>query len=151
VTEHGVPVVTSPRLGHQTLSRRITAVYGVIAVFFVHGMLFASWVAHIPQVKAHLDIGLGLLGVALLGAPIGSILAMSAAGYMVPRLGSRRVLRTGMIGYCLAGALLGVAGDGNRRGAQRGWWCPTPAARGPRGGGVVVATASLGERQRGRR
>jgi MFS family permease len=104
-----VPVVTSPRLGLQALTKRTTAVHGVIAVFFVHGMLFASWVAHIPQVRAHLGIGLGLLGVALLGAPIGSILAMSAAGYLVPRLGSRPVLRTGMIGYCLAGALLGVA------------------------------------------
>ena len=80
-------------------------------MFFVHGMLFASWVAHIPQVKAHLGVGLGLLGVALLGAPTGSILAMSAAGYLVPRMGSRRVLRIGMIGYCLAGALLGVARD----------------------------------------
>jgi MFS family permease len=107
----GLLVVTSARLGHQALSRRITPVYGVTAVFFVHGMLIASWVAHIPQVKAHLGIGLGLLGVALLGAPIGSILAMSAAGYMVSRLGSRSVLRTGMIGYCLAGALLGVADD----------------------------------------
>lgn len=103
-------MVTSPRLAHQALTRRITAVDGVIAVFFVHGMLFASWVAHIPQVKAHLGIGLGLLGVALLGAPMGSILAMSATGYVIPRLGSRRLLRTGMIGYCLAGALLGVAG-----------------------------------------
>ncbi len=111
MTDHSVPVVTSPRQGHQTLTRRITTVYGVTAAFFVHGMLFASWVAHIPQMKAHLGIGLGPLGVALLGAPIGSILAMSAAGYLVPRLGSRRLLRTGMIGYCLAGALLGVAGD----------------------------------------
>ena len=67
MTEQGVPVVTSPRLGHQALTRRITAVYGVTAVFFVHGMLFASWVAHIPQVKAQLGIGLGLLGVALVG------------------------------------------------------------------------------------
>ena len=93
------------------MTKRTTAVHGVIAVFFVHGMLFASWVAHIPQVRAHLDIGLGRLGVALLGAPIGSILAMSAAGYLVPRLGSRRVLRAGMVGYCLAGPLLGVAGS----------------------------------------
>jgi MFS family permease len=97
--------------GPEPLRRRITAAHGVTAVFFVHGMLFASWVAHIPQVKVHLGIGLGLLGVALLGAPIGSILAMTAAGYLVPRLGSRRVLRSGIIGYCLAGALLGVAGN----------------------------------------
>ena len=111
MTDHAVSVVTSPGLGLQPLTKRTTAVHGVIAVFFVHGMLFASWVAHIPQVRAHLGIGLGLLGVALLGAPIGSILAMSAAGYLVPRLGSRRVLRTGMVGYCLAGSLLGVAGS----------------------------------------
>jgi MFS family permease len=111
VTEQDVQLVASPRRGHKTLRRRVTAVNGVTAVFFVHGMLLTSWVAHIPQVKAHLGIGLGLLGVALLGAPIGSILAMSAAGYLVPRLGSRRVLRTGMIGYCLAGALLGMAAD----------------------------------------
>ncbi len=111
MTDHPVSVVTSRGLGLQRVTKRTTAVHGVIAVFFVHGMLFASWVAHIPQVRAHLGIGLGLLGVALLGAPVGSILAMTAAGYLVPRLGSRRVLRTGMVGYCLAGSLLGVAGS----------------------------------------
>ena len=111
MTDHAVSVVTSVGLGLEAVTRRTTAVHGVIAVFFVHGMLFASWVAHIPQVRAHLGIGLGLLGVALLGAPIGSILAMSAAGYLVPRLGSRRVLRICMVGYCLAGSLLGVAGS----------------------------------------
>jgi MFS family permease len=100
-----------PRLGVAAGTGRITAASGVTAVFFVHGLLFASWVAHIPQVKAQLGIGLGLLGVALLGAPIGSILATAAAGYLVPHLGSRRVLRTGMIGYCLVGALLGEAGS----------------------------------------
>ena len=98
---------------HRTSAKRTrtTAVRGVAAVFFAHGLLFASWVAHIPHVKAHLGIDLGLLGVALLGAPIGSILAMTAAGWLVPRLGSRRVLRIGMIGYCLAGSLLGLAGS----------------------------------------
>ena len=32
------------------------------AVFFVHGLLFASWAAHIPHVKAHLHLGNGALG-----------------------------------------------------------------------------------------
>jgi hypothetical protein len=85
-----------------------SAVSAVIGVFFVHGLLFASWTAHIPQVKARLGIGVGLLGVALLAAPIGAIVAMSASAYLVPLFGSRRVVRTAMIGYCLAGALLGV-------------------------------------------
>lgn len=90
-------------------SGRTTPVLGVTSVFFTHGLLFASWVAHIPRVEAHLRIDLGQLGIALLGAPVGSILAMAGAGWLVPRLGSRRVLRVGMVGYCLAGALLGLA------------------------------------------
>ena len=94
MTEQGVPVVTSHRLGHQALTRRITTVYGVTAVFFVHGMLFASWVAHIPQVKAHLDIGLGVLGVALLGAPVGSI----HTRIVVP--GGHRGVRSGATAGC---------------------------------------------------
>ena len=104
-------MVTSPLPSIPTPTERPSAVPAVAAVFFVHGLLFASWVAHIPQVKANLGLGLGRLGIALLGAPIGSILAMSGAGYLVPRLGSRRVLRVAMIGYCLVAALLGVAGS----------------------------------------
>lgn len=99
------------RPGVRAPTGRATAVHGVAGVFFAHGLLFASWVAHIPGERAHLGIGLGLLGVALLGAPIGSVLAMAAAGWLVPRFGSRRLVRTGMVGYCLAGSLIGVAGS----------------------------------------
>jgi MFS family permease len=91
-----------------TQPRHTRAVPAIVVVFFVHGLLFSSWVAHIPQVKAKLGIGLGLLGIALLGAPIGSIVATSVTGRLVHRFGSRRVLRTSMIGYCLVGALLGL-------------------------------------------
>ena len=54
------------------------------AVFFVHGMLFASWVAHIPHVKEQLRLGNGALGFALLGAPLGSVLAMMLAARLLP-------------------------------------------------------------------
>lgn len=86
------------------------ALRSLAAVFFVHGLLFASWTAHIPQIKTHLGIDLGLMGVALLAAPAGSVLAMSASAHLVPTFGSRRVLQVALIGYCLAGALLGVSG-----------------------------------------
>jgi hypothetical protein len=43
----------------------------VTAVFVVHGLLFASWTAHIPDVKAHLGLTDGTLGFALLGARSG--------------------------------------------------------------------------------
>jgi MFS family permease len=80
----------------------------VIAVFFVHGFLFASWTAHIPQLKEHLGLSDGTLGLALLGAPIGSVLAMVVAGRLLPTVGSRRIVLLALIGYCALGPFLGL-------------------------------------------
>jgi MFS family permease len=83
----------------------------VTAVFVVHGLLFASWTAHIPDVKAHLGLTDGTLGFALLGAPVGSVLAMIAASWLLPRIGSRAVVRVALVGYCAAGPLVGLTGS----------------------------------------
>jgi MFS family permease len=83
----------------------------VIAVFFVHGFLFASWTAHIPQLKQHLDLSDGRLGLALLGAPIGSVAAMVVSARLLPRVGSRRMVRVALVGYCAAGPFIGLAGS----------------------------------------
>ncbi|MCW2524914.1 MAG: transporter [Frankiales bacterium] len=81
------------------------------AVFVVHGLLFASWTAHIPDVKANLGLTDGTLGLALLGAPVGSVCAMVAAAYLLPRLGSRRIVQIALVGYCAAGPLVGLTGS----------------------------------------
>jgi MFS family permease len=83
----------------------------VIAVFFVHGFLFASWTAHIPQLRHHLGLSDGRLGLALLGAPIGSVLAMVVAARLLPILGSRRMVRLALIGYCVSGPFIGRTGS----------------------------------------
>jgi MFS family permease len=83
----------------------------VTAVFVVHGLLFASWTAHIPEVQRHLGLTDGTLGFALLGAPVGSVLAMVAASWLLPRVGSRRVVQVALIGYCAAGPLVGLTGS----------------------------------------
>ena len=81
------------------------------AIFLVHGLLFASWAAHIPHVKARLDMSDGTLGLALLGTPVGSVLAMVFAARLLPRLGSRRMVQVSLAGYCLTGPLVGLAGS----------------------------------------
>jgi MFS family permease len=83
----------------------------VIAVFFVHGFLFASWTAHIPQLKQHLDLSDGRLGFALLGAPIGSVLAIVVAARLLPMVGSRRMVRLALLGYCVSGPFIGLTGS----------------------------------------
>jgi MFS family permease len=83
----------------------------VTAVFVVHGLLFASWTAHIPGVQAHLGLTDGMLGFALLGAPVGSVTAMIAASWLLPRVGSRRIVQVALVGYCAAGPLVGLTGS----------------------------------------
>jgi MFS family permease len=81
------------------------------ATFISHGLLFASWAAHIPHIKAHLGLTDAALGLALLGAPLGSVLAMLMCTRLLPRLGSRRMVQVSLIGYCVAGPFVGLAGS----------------------------------------
>ena len=83
----------------------------VVAVFFVHGFLFASWTAHIPELKQHLGLSDGRLGLALIGAPIGSVLALVAAARILPRVGSRPMVRLALLGYCVSGPFIGLTGS----------------------------------------
>ncbi len=83
----------------------------VVAVFFVHGFLFASWTAHIPELKQHLGLSDGRLGLALIGAPIGSVLALVVAARILPRVGSRPMVRLALLGYCVSGPFIGLTGS----------------------------------------
>jgi MFS family permease len=83
----------------------------VTAVFVAHGLLFASWTAHIPHVMRHLGLTDGTLGIALLGAPVGSVTAVVLASYLIPKVGSRRVVQIALVGYCAMGPLVGLTGS----------------------------------------
>ncbi len=101
--------VTAPPVTAARVNPR--AHVAVVSVFFVHGLLFASWAAHIPHVKARLGVDDAGLGVALLGAPVGSVSAIGLMAWLVPRLGSRRMVQVALVGYCLSGPLIGVVGS----------------------------------------
>src|SRR5215203_2485090 len=64
----------------------------VLAVFFVNGLVIGTWVVRIPAIKEKLDLGEGSLGVALLGAAVGALVAMPVVGALVSRFGSRRIV-----------------------------------------------------------
>jgi MFS family permease len=51
------------------------------------------------------------LGLALVGAPVGSIAAMCLAAMLLPRFGSRRIIQVALCGYCAAGPLVGISGS----------------------------------------
>ncbi|MEU7530961.1 MFS transporter [Saccharothrix sp. NPDC042600] len=78
-------------------------------VFALHAAVFAAWTPHIPAVKEELGLNDGTLGLTLLGAPVGSVVAMLLVGNAVAKWGSRRVVLLMFLGYGLTSPLLGIA------------------------------------------
>lgn len=69
--------------GHRPATAIRRARFAMSMVFFCHGVLFASWTPYIPGIKSMLGLSDASLGVALLGAPAGSVGAMLAAGAVI--------------------------------------------------------------------
>lgn len=85
---------------------------GITAVFIAHAVLFSSWAAHIPHVKAALGLSDAALGTALFGAPLGSVVATLLSHWALPRWGSHRLVPVTAAGYALAGTTVGLARSG---------------------------------------
>ena len=66
--------------------------FAILGVFFLHGTGAGMWVARIPAVQERLGLGVGALGLALLGAGLGTLLAMVPTGALIARRGSRTVV-----------------------------------------------------------
>jgi MFS family permease len=71
-------------------------------MFFVNGFVFASWVPHIPAVKAKHALNEAELGIVLLAMALGSVFMLPVAGWLVARLGSRALTTAAVIGFCCA-------------------------------------------------
>ena len=74
----------------------------VSTIFFVNGAVLASWLPHIPAVKARHAISDGQLGIVLLSMAVGAMGALPLAGWLVARAGSRLVTSVAAIALCLA-------------------------------------------------
>lgn len=81
----------------------------ITGVFFAHSVLLASWVAHIPEFKREFNLSDGALGTILMGAPVGSVVAMLASGPLLGYLGSKVVIQVTLAGYGAAAIIVGLA------------------------------------------
>ncbi|MBT8227121.1 MAG: MFS transporter, partial [Dactylosporangium sp.] len=81
-------------------------------MFALHALVFASWTAHIPLVKQRLELDAGGLGLALLGAALGSVASMLLAGAAIARWGSRVVVGSTCVAFGLTALGVPLAGSG---------------------------------------
>jgi len=75
-------------------------------------VVFSSWAAHIPHVKAELGLSDAALGTALFGAPAGSLVAAVLCHWALPRWGSRRMVPITVAGYASVGVTVGLVTSG---------------------------------------
>ena len=76
--------------------------------FFMQGLVFASWASRIPDIKTALGLSDASLGTLLLAIPVGQLCTLPLSGYLVNRLGSRRVLSIAALFYPAMLVLLGL-------------------------------------------
>jgi MFS family permease len=86
-----------------------TARWAVATIFLVNGTLIANWFARIPNVKDSLGLSTSVLGIALLCAAVGALIAQPTSGWMIGRVGSRVVTTTMAFAFCVSVIPLGFA------------------------------------------
>jgi MFS family permease len=80
--------------------------------FFLNGLVFASWVSRIPEVRSSFELTNGQLGLVLLAIALGSVLALPTTGAAINALGTVRIVRLGA-GAATIGMLAAALGLGH--------------------------------------
>ncbi|AOJ67332.1 MULTISPECIES: MFS transporter [Burkholderia] len=102
------PHLASPASFHRLLpsSARQRARAATMALFFVAGMMYASWGVHVPTVRDAFALSPARLSFALLAVAIGSIVAMTTNARWIARVGSRTACLTGGLAMSACSALI---------------------------------------------
>lgn len=91
------------------ISEPRSARIAVAILFFLNGVILATWAARIPAIQSKLALSPGQLGIALLGAAAGALVAMNLSGYLAARFGSGSVTTVAAICLCVMLPLLALA------------------------------------------
>ncbi|SFB26209.1 Fucose permease [Amycolatopsis marina] len=83
----------------------------VTVVFAINGAALGSWAPRVPALAEQIGAEPGALGLALLGASIGMLVAAMASGRLIERFGSRAVVAVSTIGASLVLPAIGASGS----------------------------------------
>jgi MFS family permease len=90
----------------------LAARISVLVTFFIHGLVFATWVSRIPDVQRSLGLSNGELGLALLGVAVGSLISLPASGWLIAHFGSKPITIAASVWFSLSLILPGLASTG---------------------------------------
>ncbi len=81
--------------------------YSISILFFLCGLNFASWATRIPDYKQTLSLSDAALGSILMGLPIGSMVSLPLAGWLISKFESAYICLLSVILYILILPLFG--------------------------------------------
>jgi MFS family permease len=93
----------------QTTIHKTTLRIAVGALFFMAGLCFASWASRIATIQQTLRLSDAALGAVLFALPIGLMLSLPFSGWIIPKIGSKRVLLSAIMVYGVTLLGLGLA------------------------------------------
>lgn len=96
--------VARPLNTHKTTLR-----IAVGSLFFLAGLCFASWASRIATVQQTLGLSDAELGAVLFALPVGLMCSLPFSGWVIPKVGSKKVLLTAILVYSCALVTLGLA------------------------------------------
>jgi len=84
----------------------------IMTVFFVQALAFGAWLPRIPDIQARLGLSPAELGYALLGLPVGLLIALPFVSIVVGRSGGRTAVLWSLPAFIVAICLPAFAPDG---------------------------------------
>jgi MFS family permease len=88
---------------------RTTLRLAVGAMFFMAGLCFASWASRIATIQQNLDLSDAGLGAVLFALPVGLMSSLPFSGWIITRIGSRKLLISALVVYSCSLVFLGMA------------------------------------------
>ena len=83
----------------------------VSAIFFMHGLCFASWASRIPGIQEKIKLSDAALGGVLFALPMGFFVSLPFAGWLVGKAGSKKVVVAAAVLYSLSLFAIGTSSN----------------------------------------
>ncbi|MDN3580967.1 MFS transporter [Mucilaginibacter flavus] len=93
----------------QSVNTRLQLRIAVGAMFFMAGLSFSSWASRIATVQQTMGLSDAALGAVLFALPVGLMCSLPFSGWIITKIGSRRLLIIALLVYSAALVSLGLA------------------------------------------
>lgn len=92
-----------------TLTSKRALRIAVGAMFFMAGLSFSSWASRIATVQQNMGLSDAALGAVLFSLPVGLMCSLPFSGWIITKIGSRKLLISALLIYSMALVSLGLA------------------------------------------